>query len=310
MDAEFRVAEAASGERLDAWLSRQLAEVSRSRIQQWIKDACVTVNGGPVKPNTSLKPDDLVVVRPPPVREVALAPEAIPLDILFEDRDVLVLNKPAGLVVHPAAGHEGGTLVNALLHHCDDLAGIGGELRPGIVHRLDKDTSGLMVVAKTEVAMAGLSRDFKERRVTKRYWALVRGVVQPESGRIETLIGRDPHHRKRMSARVDRGRTARSQYETIESLGEATLLNVLIETGRTHQIRVHMAHLGHPILGDNEYGRARKLADGTEVPRQMLHARSLALQHPVSGAALEFTAPLPDDFRAIIRHLRERKTPA
>ncbi len=307
MDAEYRVSELDSGERLDVWLSRQLDEVSRSRIQQWIKDAYVSVNGEAVKPNASLKPDDLVVVRPPPAKKVALAPEAIPLDILFEDRDILVLNKPAGLVVHPAAGHEGGTLVNALLHHCDDLAGIGGELRPGIVHRLDKDTSGLMVVAKTEAAMAGLSRDFKERRVTKRYWALVRGVVEPESGQIETLIGRDPHHRKRMSARVEHGRSARSQYETIESLGEATLLNVLIETGRTHQIRVHMAHLGHPILGDREYGRARKLADGTEVPRQLLHARGLALQHPVSGAALEFTAPLPEDFREIIRRLRECK---
>lgn len=310
MDAEYRVGDTDAGERLDAWLSRQLEEVSRSRIQQWIKDACVTVNGETVKPNVSLKPDDLITVRPPPVKEVTLTPEAIPLDILFEDSDVLVLNKPAGLVVHPAAGHDSGTLVNALLHHCNDLTGIGGELRPGIVHRLDKDTSGLMIVAKTEAAMAGLSHDFKERRVTKHYWALVRGVVQPESGRIETLIGRDPHHRKRMSARVERGRTARSQYETIESLGEATLLNVSIETGRTHQIRVHMAHLGHPILGDSEYGRARKLADGTEVPRQMLHARSLALQHPVTGADLEFSAPLPDDFREIIRLLRERKPPS
>lgn len=295
-----------AGTRLDRCLSRANAELSRARIQQLIRSGHVRLNGQPSKAHHPVATGDVIDMEIPEPAALTLEPEAIPLDILFEDDEVLVLNKPAGLVVHPSAGHEGGTLVNALLHHCKDLAGIGGERRPGIVHRLDQDTSGVIVVAKTEHAMQSLSRQFKERRVNKRYTAMVRGRVIPESGDIETLIGRSPHHRRKMSARVTAGRAARTHYATIESFNDATLLDVTIETGRTHQIRVHMAHLGHPVLGDREYGRARALAGDIRADRQMLHATTLAFQHPTSGVPLEFDAPLPEDMRELIRKLRTR----
>lgn len=299
-----KVNESDSGQRLDQWLQQQQADTSRARIQQWIRDGHVLVNGSPQKPRYAIRGGDRVTVSPPAPAPVEVEPEEIPLDILFEDGDLVVLNKPAGLVVHPAPGHHSGTLVNALLHHCHDLAGIGGELRPGIVHRLDKDTSGVMVVAKNESAMQLLTQSFKARSVRKHYQALVRGSVTPASGRIEGLIGRDPHHRKRMSAKVARGRNAITNYCTVETYSEATLLDVEIETGRTHQIRVHMAHIGHPILGDAEYGHYRSLADGTPAPRQMLHAARLALNHPRTHLPMEFSAPLPADMRDLIQHLR------
>lgn len=294
-----------AGQRLDVWLHSLHPDISRARLQQWIRTAQVKVNQSGQKPGYIIREGDQVHVEPPPAVPVELTPEEIPLSILYEDNDILVLDKPAGLVVHPAPGHAGGTLVNALLHHCQDLAGIGGELRPGIVHRLDKDTSGVMVVAKNEQAMQGLSHSFKSRHVHKHYLALVRGQVTPETGRIETLIGRDPHHRKRMSAKVQRGRKAITNYRIRESFTEATLLDIEIETGRTHQIRVHMAHIGHPILGDSEYGRARAPAGNSRVERQMLHAACLALLHPRTGLPLEFTAPLPADMRTWIQILRE-----
>jgi 23S rRNA pseudouridine1911/1915/1917 synthase len=293
------------GARLDVWLSRAAPEHSRSCYQQWIRDGAVLLNDAVPKPRALVRPGDRVAVTPPPVQPVALQAEAMPLDVLFEDAAMLVLNKPAGLVVHPAAGHERGTLVNALLHHCEDLTGIGGERRPGIVHRLDKDTSGVMVVAKSEAAMAALTRQFKQRQVRKEYVALVRGRVEPPCGTVETLIGRHPTDRKKMSTRAARGRQAVSHYETVEAFGdEASCLRVRIETGRTHQIRVHMAHLGHAVLGDAVYGRTRQLADGTPVARQLLHAARLSLAHPVSGAPLEFDAPLPADMQAVIQQLR------
>lgn len=293
-----------TGTRLDLWLSRTCADLSRSRIQQLIKSGHVLLNGHASKAHHSVAAGDVIALDPPPPVEASVQPENIPLNILYEDEAVIVLNKPAGLVVHPAAGHEGGTLVNALLYHCTDLAGIGGELRPGIVHRLDKDTSGVMVVAKTEASMQALSRQFKERIVKKKYVALVRGHISPESGDIETRIGRHPHHRKKMSARVDMGRQALTHYSTIEKFKEAALLNVTIETGRTHQIRVHMAHLGHPILGDREYGRASAGPGDIRIDRQMLHAAQLTFEHPTTGDTLEFNAPLPDDMRATIQQLR------
>lgn len=299
-----------AGQRLDLWIQRQLIDTSRARIQQWIRDAHVLVNGSSQKPGYLVRSGDKVEVAPPPPVDTELVPQDIPLDILFEDSDILVLNKPPGLVVHPAPGHSGGTLVNALLHHCADLAGIGGELRPGIVHRLDKDTSGVMVVAKNEAAMVELGRQFKERDIKKEYLALVRGCVEPASGQIESLIGRDPRHRKRMSARVQRGRTAITGYSTRETFVCATLLDVRIQTGRTHQIRVHMAHIGHPILGDSEYGRNRTLPNGTSLPRQMLHAALLTLNHPRTLQLLEFHAPPPDDMRSIIEQLRTLPHPA
>lgn len=293
-----------AGERVDVWLGQHGPDVSRSRAQQLIREGHALINGRPVKPHHTLHAGDQVEWTLPPVRETHLMPEAIPLDILFEDEVILVLNKPAGLVVHPAAGHADGTLVNALLHHCADLGGIGGELRPGIVHRLDKDTSGVMIIAKTETALHALSHAFKERAVTKTYLALVRGRPEPAADELETLIGRDPYHRKRMSARVDSGRIARTRYRTRETYAESALLDVHIETGRTHQIRVHMAYIGHPILGDHEYGKARSLADGTPVTRQMLHAATLSVPHPTGNRRLEFNAPMPDDMRELIQHLR------
>ncbi len=298
------VSEAEAGARLDEWLRSRQPDVSRSRIQQWIKAGHVLVNGQSAKPAQVVHTGDQISINVPPPKPVELVPEARPLDILFEDPMMLVLNKPAGLVVHPAAGHDTGTLVHALLHHCKDLAGIGGELRPGIVHRLDKDTSGVMVVAKTEAAMQALSHAFKARTVKKCYWALAQGTIEPPTDTIETCIGRDPHHRQRMSARVTQGRPARTHYRTIERFPTATLLEVEIETGRTHQIRVHLAYRGHPILGDQQYGKARRLADGQPVPRQMLHALRLTIPHPNRPDPMEFEAPLPEDMRAVIRQAR------
>lgn len=297
--------------RLDAWLALRRHDISRARWQHLIKEGRVRVNGLAAKPSRPLRSGDVVDYTLPPSRTVDLAPEPIPLDVLFEDGDLIVVNKPPGLVVHPAPGHPSGTLVNALLAHARDaatgrtnLGGIGGELRPGIVHRLDRDTSGALVAAKTERALHGLAAQFKGRRVRKEYAALVWGQPQPPSGTVETLIGRSPHNRKRMSARPAVGRPAVTRYETVERLGPVSLLRVRIETGRTHQIRVHLAHVGHPVVGDREYGRARAAALPAPAARQMLHAERLAFAHPVSGKDLEFTAPLPEDMKELIRALR------
>lgn len=291
-----------SGQRLDAWLADNESDRSRGRWQALIKAGHVSVNGRGTKPNHKLRAGDRIAwVFPEPVSTETL-PEDIPLDVLYEDDQLIAIHKPAGLVVHPAAGHERGTLVNALLHHCGDLAGIGGKKRPGIVHRLDKDTSGVIVVAKTEAAMNELARQFKERETQKEYMAIVRGVPQPSSGRIETTIGRHPVLRKKMAANVKRGRRAISIYQLEESFSDAALLRVRIETGRTHQIRVHMAHLKHPILGDNTYARRRP---GDLWPaRQMLHAARLHITHPISRNRMSFRAPLPEDMQRALAELR------
>jgi 23S rRNA pseudouridine1911/1915/1917 synthase len=215
---------------------------------------------------------------------------------------MIVINKPAGLVVHPAVGNETGTLVNALLHHCQDLTGIGGEKRPGIVHRLDKDTSGVMVVAKNEKAMNELARQFKERETAKEYLTIVWGIPYGKRGTIETTIGRHPIHRKKMAANVRNGREAVSHYEVLEALGEAALVQIKIETGRTHQIRVHMAHIKSPVIGDTVYGRGR--ASTIKADRQMLHAAKLSLNHPISGKRMTFEAPLPEDMEMLLTQLR------
>jgi len=286
--------------RLDAWLAEAVPEHSRSRWQSLIKDGLVTVNGAPCKANQKLRAGDRVEWTVP--EPVAAEPQAeeIPLNILYEDRDLIVINKPAGLVVHPAAGNETGTLVNALLHHCADLTGIGGEKRPGIVHRLDKDTSGVMVVAKNEKAMNSLSAQFKERDTQKEYVTVVKGVPFPPRGTVETTIGRHPVHRKKMAANVRGGREAVSQYETVEAFTDAALLRVKIETGRTHQIRVHMAHIKHPVIGDEVYGRGFRI----KAPRQMLHAAKLSLIHPKTRKRLTFEAPLPADMEMLLGCLR------
>ncbi len=303
---EHVIAPDEAGERLDVWLTRVQPEHSRSRWQQLIREGGVRVNNLPRKPNHRLCLGDRVSwsVSAAPL-EIPLVPQEIPVPILYEDRDVIVLDKPPGLVVHPAPGHTDGTLVNALLHHCHDLAGIGGERRPGVVHRLDRDTSGVMVVAKNEAAMVDLTRQFRARIVRKEYRALVWGIPEPPVGRIETLIGRSPGNRKKMSARVESGRRAVTHYERMESYGKVSLLSLRIETGRTHQIRVHMAHIGHPVVGDPMYGRGRHEELPAPPVRQMLHAVTLAFDHPRTGQRLEFTAPLPPDMRAMIVALRE-----
>jgi len=289
--------------RLDAWLAENEPDHSRARWQALIRDGLVTVNGKTVKPNSKLHTDDRVEwTIPEPVSSEVL-PEDIPLNIVFEDEHIIAINKPAGLVVHPAAGNENGTLVNALLYHCTDLAGIGGEKRPGIVHRLDKDTSGVMVVAKTEKAMAELSRQFKKRETEKEYIAIVRGLPGLASGHIETTIGRHPILRKKMATNVKRGRNAVSHYKVIETLNNASLLSVRIETGRTHQIRVHMAFIKHPVLGDRLYARSRP-SDVVWPDRQMLHATRLCITHPDTGKQITFNAPLPADMEDALKALR------
>jgi len=303
-DVHSYIADAESaGQRIDAWLARQLTDVSRSRIQALIHDGLITLNGSRVKDSHKLKPGESIRVEIPAPVPVSIEAEAILIDVLYEDADILVLNKPSGLVVHPSAGHAAGTLVNALLHHCVDLAGIGGEQRPGIVHRLDKDTSGVMVVAKNEVALAGLGRQFKERTLRKEYLALVWGRLSPPEGVISTTIGRHPSDRKRMSVRSKVGRPAVTRYRIETVLGDLALVRVRIETGRTHQIRVHLAHLGHPVVGDMQYGKRSVKDLPIPVLRQLLHAETLAFQHPVTRKALEFRAPVPADMTAVISAL-------
>jgi 23S rRNA pseudouridine1911/1915/1917 synthase len=301
MDAhlhEYLAQQADTGQRLDVFLARA-SGLSRARIQRLIADGHVLLDGHPAKPSAPLVPGQRLHLVVPPPEPLTLRPEAIPLEILYEDDDLLVLNKPAGLVVHPGAGRTTGTLVHALLAHCDRLPGIGGVERPGIVHRLDRDTSGVMVVAKTEAAHQALSGQFKGRIVRKYYLALAHGRIGPESGRIDAPIGRRAEDRKRMGVRREGGREARTGYRVLRRLPEATLVELALETGRTHQIRVHLAHIGHPVVGDRVYGGRRERraqTDETAAERQLLHAWRLAFRHPASGAWVEFEAPPPPDF--------------
>ena len=299
---QFIVDATDAGRRLDVFLARA-SGLSRARVQDLIEQGHVLVGGHPQKPRHALRVGECVSVAVPDPEPLALAPEPIPLDILYEDEDLLVLNKPAGLVVHPGAGRATGTLVHALLAHCRDLPGIGGVERPGIVHRLDRETSGVMVVAKSEAAHASLSAQFKNRVVRKRYLALVRGAVERETGRIDAAIGRREHDRKRMGVRARGGREARTAYRVLRRLPAMTLVEASLETGRTHQIRVHFAHIGHPVIGDAVYGgrRGRQLAAAGEAraERHMLHAWRLGFRHPRTGGWLEFTAPVPEDLRAL-----------
>ena len=294
------VAPTEAGMRLDVWLACHMPTLSRSRLQALIREGAVSHQDGAIadRPRTVVQAGDVYHVVPPQPVSVALEPEAIELDICYEDADILVLNKPAGLVVHPAAGHATGTLVHALLHHCHDLQGIGGELRPGIVHRLDKDTSGVMVIAKHEQALHGLMQQFKHRLVRKCYLAITVGIPVPTKGRIETGIMRSRHDRKRMCAvALPSGRAAVSQYH-VRQVGQGFgLVEVRIETGRTHQVRVHMAHIGYPLAGDRVYGQGKvrvwRVLDGQL--RHMLHAAMLAFIHPINGKPLCFHVPPPSD---------------
>ncbi|MBQ9431421.1 MAG: RluA family pseudouridine synthase [Kiritimatiellae bacterium] len=299
----FVVADGA-GLRLDAWLASHAPELSRARIQALIKSGDVTVDGAPVKANTKARLGSRIVVSVPPPVPAEPAPEEIPLSVVYEDSDCLVLNKPAGLVVHPAPGHSGGTLVNALLAHCRDLKGVGGVERPGIVHRLDKDTTGLMVVAKNDAAMAGLVRLFQSGGIRKEYLAWTRGVPSPERGTVNTLIGRDPRHRQRMAVVPVNGKPAVTEYRVEERCDPFALVRCRIETGRTHQIRVHMRHIGCPIVGDPVYGKPAADRQLAVVPdRQLLHAALLAFAHPVTGQPLRFEAPPPADFAAFTAYV-------
>jgi 23S rRNA pseudouridine1911/1915/1917 synthase len=294
-----------AGERLDRFLASRIPDLSRSQIQRLIKDGCVTHSRvKTVKANTPLREGDRISVAiPEPARSVA-APQAIPLDILFEDRDVVVINKPAGMVVHPGAGNASGTLVNALLSRVKDLSGVGGELRPGIVHRLDKGTSGVMVVAKNDAAHHELARQFHDREVEKEYVALAWGLVQ-QRRRISAAIGRDPKSRVKMSTRASRARQAVTRVTWARDLQGVTLLRVAIHTGRTHQIRVHLSAIGHPIVGDALYGGVHRrvphrLHAVQTLTRPFLHAERLSFTHPRTGERLTFTAPLPQDLEDVL----------
>ena len=305
----------AAGVRLDRFLVSVLGDQSRSQIQRLIKDGHVLVAGRAAKANQPVKPGQSVDVAIPEPIDPVPRPEPLPVAILYQDRDLVVVDKPAGMVVHPAAGHADGTLVNALLHHVPDLSGIGGEKRPGIVHRLDRGTSGLMVVAKHDQAHEELARQFQSREVEKEYIALVWGVVQA-GRRIDDPIGRDPADRKKMSARARRSREAVTRIVRAEHFGPTlTLAHVAIHTGRTHQIRVHLSGIGHPIVGDALYGGVRRRVPGdlravTHLDRPFLHAARLAFTHPTEGRRLEFTSPLPEDLEGILEELRQRHAPA
>jgi 23S rRNA pseudouridine1911/1915/1917 synthase len=283
--------------RLDQFLAKRLPEFSRSRLQQLIRDGFVLLNNSTSRPRQIVRGGDKIELTEPPLEKIEMLPEAIPLEILFEDDDLIVINKPPGLVVHPGAGHREHTLVNALLHHCAMLSGIGGKERPGIVHRLDKETSGCLVVAKNDAAHWDLSKQFAARTVEKIYLALVAGKLRKPAGAIEGKIGRHPVHRKRMSATTLRGRAARTEYRVVRSSARATLIECRLHSGRTHQIRVHLHHLGHAVLGDKIY--APRLAK--DFPRQMLHAWKLGFRHPSTEEWKSFEAPLPDDFAAAIK---------
>lgn len=287
----------AAGRRLDHYLAETRTELSRSRIQKLIEAGLVAVNKEPcTDKNYRLQPGDEIAVNVPEPVKSSIGPEQIPLDIIYEDKDLLVVNKPRGMVVHPAPGHAQGTLVNALLNHCSDLSGVGGVARPGIVHRLDKDTSGLLIVAKNDFAHHSLSAQLKSRKLRREYLALVFGLVKPKQGRIEAPVGRHPRHRKKMAVTAG-GRTAVTHYRVIKYYDHHSLLRLKLETGRTHQIRVHLAHIGYPVVGDPVYSRS---GSGDLPPHlaqpQALHALSLSFSHPRSGNVLKFSSPLPEAF--------------
>ncbi|HVI81581.1 MAG TPA: RluA family pseudouridine synthase [Chthoniobacterales bacterium] len=286
--------------RLDQFLARELPRFSRSRLQQLIRKKFITLNGFPARPRDLVRGGDCIEVKEPPPEKIDIQPAEIPLDVLFEDDDIIVINKPPGLIVHPGAGQRERTLVNALLHRFPILSGIGGKERPGIVHRLDKETSGCLVVAKNDEAHRVLSAQFAARTVDKIYLALVAGKLRKSAGTIEEKIGRHPVDRRRMSVASKRGRAAKTEYRVISSSDELSLLECKLHSGRTHQIRVHLHHLGHPVLGDKVYGGKH----GKTFPRQMLHAWRLGFQHPRTGEWKNFEALLPLDFESAIKSLQ------
>ncbi|HIV67486.1 MAG TPA: RluA family pseudouridine synthase [Candidatus Butyricicoccus stercorigallinarum] len=292
-----------AGKRLDRLLAEQLPELTRSAIQNLMRDGCVTLSGAPLRKNAKAAAGGEIWVELPEPKLSEVVPEDIPLDIVYEDADIVVVNKPRGMVVHPAPGNWSGTLVNALLYHCgDSLSGINGEIRPGIVHRIDKDTSGLLVVAKNDRAHQALAQQIQEHAAGRRYYAVVYGAPREDKGTIDAPIARHRLDRKKMAV-VEGGREAVTHYEVLERYRGYTYLTFLLETGRTHQIRVHMAHIGHPIIGDPLYGPAK---DKWKLGGQCLHAGRLTLTHPSSGERMTFEAPLPAYFTTVLQKLRNQ----
>lgn len=304
-------------ERLDQFVAGAVSELSRATVQRLIESGEISVDGIAAKPSLKLKGGERVTVAMPPPEAVDAAPEEIPLDILYEDQDVIVVNKPAGMVVHPGAGNPAGTLVNALLAHCHDLSGIGGKIRPGIVHRIDKDTSGVIVAAKNDRAHLALARQFSEHTIKRIYLAIVYGLPKTDSGRIESEIGRHPVDRTKMSSKARHGKHAATHWKVLGRFEGASLLRLRLETGRTHQIRVHLSEAGHPLVGDQLYGTSGRLAGIRDnrarailktLGRQALHAKTLGFVHPLTGQYLEFDTELPDDMAQIIAGLEQLQT--
>lgn len=300
----FTAEETMTNERIDKFLSAQMPDRSRSYIQKLIKDGLVEVNGKQVKANYKLGSEDEVKLQIPELEVPDILPEEIPLDILYEDTDLLVVNKPKGMVVHPAPGHYTGTLVNALMYHCrENLSGINGVMRPGIVHRIDMDTTGSLLVCKNDRAHQILAEQLKDHSITRRYEAIVHGNLKEDTGTVNAPIGRHPTDRKKMSVHAPRGREAVTHYRVLEHFGNYTHIECELETGRTHQIRVHMASIGHPILGDLVYGPAKC---PFRLQGQTLHARVLGFVHPSTGAYVQFDAPLPEYFEELLKKLRKQ----
>lgn len=300
---EFQIDEYSSNMRIDKYLSEQLEGTSRSYIQKLIEDGMVLAGGATVRSNYKLRRGDVLTVEMPEPEELQVEAEEIPLDILYEDEQFLIVNKPKGMVVHPAPGHASGTLVNALLHHCrGQLSGINGIQRPGIVHRIDRDTTGALVVCKTDLAHKSLAEQLKIHSITRKYRGIVCGNIKEDTGSVEAAIGRDPKDRKKMAVHVRNGRDAVTHYRVLERFGAYTYMEFTLETGRTHQIRVHMRSIGHPLLGDGVYGPARC---PYKLEGQTLHAMTLGFTHPISGEYMEFAAPLPEYFEELLKKLRK-----
>ncbi|MCM1125062.1 MAG: RluA family pseudouridine synthase [Lachnospiraceae bacterium] len=297
----FVITEEMEEERIDKCLSALIDTLSRSYIQKLLAEGNVTVNGKQVKPSYKVCTDDRVMLLLPPLITPDILPENIPLDILYEDEDVIVVNKPKGMVVHPAPGHYEGTLVNALLYHCgSELSGINGVLRPGIVHRIDRDTTGSVIACKNDHAHNEIARQLKEHTIVRRYQAVVHGVLKEERGTVHTLIGRHPADRKKMAVVEGNGKDAITHYQVLKRFQNASYIECVLETGRTHQIRVHMSHIGHPLLGDAVYGSKN---NSFKLQGQTLHAAVLGFHHPVTGAYVETSAPLPEYFQALLNKL-------
>lgn len=298
---EIDVLESQSGIRIDKFLSDELPEMSRSYIQKLIKEDQVTVNGKIVKANYKLSADDFVVVCQPELKEPDILAEDIPLDILYEDEDFLVINKPKGMVVHPSAGHYSGTLVNALMYYCkDDLSGINGVMRPGIVHRIDMDTTGSLLVCKNDFSHQHIAQQLKEHSIRRVYHAIVHGVIEEEEGTVDAPIGRHPIERKKMSINYKNGKEAVTHYKVIQRFKNYTYIQCQLETGRTHQIRVHMASIKHPLLGDQVYGPQK---NPFKLQGQTLHAKIIGITHPRTNKYIEADAPLPEYFQKLLKKL-------